>query len=96
MINLTLGDYRICTLENGTIALCERHIISKRSSPNLGKTVERVIVGHHFSLKSALSAYTAREMASDDYCAGTVEQLEAVLDNLASRIEKALKEANHD
>lgn len=50
MINLTLGDYRICTLENGTVALCERHIISKRSSPNLGKTVERVI-GHHFSLK---------------------------------------------
>ena len=43
MINLTLGDYRICTLENGTVALCERHIISKRSSPNLGKTVERVI-----------------------------------------------------
>ena len=41
MINLTLGDYRICTLENGTIALCERHIIPKRSSPNLGKTVER-------------------------------------------------------
>ena len=94
MINLTLGDYRICTLENGTIALCERHIISKRSSPNLGKTVERV--GHHSSLKSALTAYTAREMASDDYCAETVEQLEAVLNNLASRIEKALKEANHD
>lgn len=95
MINLTLGDYRICTLENGTIALCERHIISKRSSPNLDKTVERVI-GHHSSLKSALSAYTAREMASDDYCAETVEQLEAVLDNLASRIEKALEGINHD
>lgn len=95
MINLTLGDYRICTLENGTIALCERHIISKRSSPNLGKTVEWVI-GHHSSLKSALSAYTAREMASDDYCAETVEQLEAVLDNLASRIEKALEGINHD
>lgn len=95
MINLTLGDYRICTLENGTIALCERHIISKRSSPNLGKMVERVI-GHHSSLKSALTAYTAREMASDDYCAGTVEQLEAVLDNLASRIEKALEGINHD
>ena len=94
MINLTLGDYRICTLENGTVALCERHIISKRSSPNLGKTVERVI--GHFSLKSALSAYTAREMASDDYCAETVEQLEAALNNLASRIEKALKEANYD
>lgn len=42
MINLTLGDYRICTIENGTVALCERHIISKRSSPNLGKMVERV------------------------------------------------------
>ena len=95
MINLTLGDYRICTLENGTVALCERHIISKRSSPNLGKTVERVI-GHHFSLKSALSAYTAREIASDDYCAETVEQLEAVLNNLASRIEKALEGINHD
>ena len=95
MINLTLGDYRICTLENGTVALCERHIISKRSSPNLGKTVERVI-GYHSSLKSALSAYTAMGMASDDYCAETVEQLEAVLDNLASRIEKALKEANYD
>ena len=95
MINLTLGDYRICTLENGTIALCERHIISKCSSPNLGKTVERVI-GCHSSLKSALSAYTAREMVSDDYCAETVEQLEAVLDNLASRIEKALEGINHD
>lgn len=95
MINLILGDYRICTLENGTVALCERHIISKRSSPNLGKKVERVI-GHHSSLKSALSAYMAREMASDDYCAETVEQLEAVLDNIASRIEKALKEANYD
>ena len=95
MINLILGDYRICTLENGTVALCERHIISKRSSPNLGKTVERVI-GHHSSLKSALTAYTAREMAADDYCAETVEQLEAVLNNLASRIEKALKEANYD
>lgn len=95
MINLTLGDYRICTLENGTVALCERHIISKRSSPNLGKMVERVIE-HHSSLKSALSAYTAREMASDDYCAETVEQLEAVLDNLASRIEKALEGINHD
>lgn len=94
MINLTLGGYRICTLENGTVALCERHIISKRSSPNLGKTVERVI-GRHSSLKSALSAYTTREMASDDYCAETVEQLEAVLDNLASRIEKALKEENN-
>ena len=95
MINLTLGDYRICTLENGTIALCERHIISKRSSPKLGKPGERVI-GHHSSLKSALSAYTAREMASDDYCAETAEQLEAVLDNLASRIEKALEGINHD
>lgn len=42
MINLTLGDYRICTLKNGTVALYERHIISKRSSPNLGKTVERI------------------------------------------------------
>lgn len=42
MINLTSGDYRICTLKNGTVALYERHIISKRSSPNLGKTVERI------------------------------------------------------
>lgn len=95
MINLILGDYRICTLENGTVALCERHIISKRSSPNLGKTVER-ITGYYSSLKAALSAYTAREMASDDYCAETAEQLEAVLDNLASRIEKALEGINHD
>lgn len=95
MINLTLGDYRICTLKNGTVALYERHIISKRSSPNLGNTVER-ITGYYSSLKAALSAYTAREMASDDYCAETAEQLEAVLDNLASRIEKALKEANHE
>lgn len=89
MINLILGDYRICTLENDKIALCERHIISKRSSPNLGKTVERVL-GYYPSIKSALSAYTAKEMASDDYCAETVGQLEAVLDNIASRIEKAL------
>lgn len=95
MINLTLGDYRICTLENGTVALCKRHIILKRSSPNLGKTVER-INRHYPSLKSALSDYTAREMASDDYCAETVEQLEAVLDNIASRIEKALEGINHD
>lgn len=95
MVNITLGEYRICTVEKGKVAMYKRHIITKRSSPNLGKTVERVI-GHHFSLKSALTAYTAREMASDDYCAETVEQLEAVLDNLASRIEKALKEANHD
>jgi len=35
-------------------------------------------------------------MASDDYCAETAEQLEAVLDNLASRIEKALEGINHD
>lgn len=95
MVNITLGEYRICTVEKGKVAMYKRHIITKRSSPNLGKTVERVI-GHHFSLKSALTAYTAREMASDDYCAETVEQLEAVLDNLASRIEKALKEANYD
>lgn len=95
MINLTLGDYRICTLENGTVALCKRHIISKRSSPILGVIVERV-VGHHPSLKSALSSYMAKEMASDDYCAETVEQLEAVLDNIASRIEKALEGINHD
>ena len=95
MVNITLGEYRICTVEKGKVAMYKRHIITKRSSPNLGKTVERVI-GHHFSLKSALSAYTAREMASDDYCAETVEQLEAVLNNLASRIEKALKEANYD
>lgn len=95
MVNITLGEYRICTVEKGKVAMYKRHIITKRSSPNLGKTVERVI-GHHFSLKSALTAYTAREMASDDYCAETVEQLEAVLDNLASRIEKALKEENHD
>ena len=95
MINLTLGDYRICTIENGTVALCERHIISKRSSPNLGKTVE-MVVGYHSSLKSALSSYMAKEMASDDYCAETVEQLEAVLDNIASRIKKALEGINHD
>ena len=95
MINLTLGDYRICTLENGTVVKAKRHIISKRSSPILGVIVERV-VGHHPSLKSALSSYMAKEMASDDYCAETVEQLEAVLDNIASRIEKALKEANYD
>ena len=95
MVNITLGEYRICTVEKGKVAMYKRHIISKRSSPNLGKTVEMVI-GYHSSLKSALSAYTAREMASDDYCAETVEQLEAVLDNLASRIEKALKEANYD
>ena len=92
MINLTLGDYRICTIENGTVALCERHIISKRSSPNLGK----MVVGYYSSLKSALSSYMAKEMASDDYCAETVEQLEAVLDNIASRIEKALEGINHD
>ena len=92
MINLTLGDYRICTLENGTVTLCERHIISKRSSPNLGK----MVVGYYSSLKSALSSYMAKEMASDDYCAETVEQLEAVLDNIASRIEKALEGINHD
>ena len=60
MINLTLGDYRICTLKNGTVALYERHIISKRSSPNLGNTVER-ITGYYSSLKAALSAYTARK-----------------------------------
>lgn len=95
MVNITLGEYRICTVEKGKVAMYKRHIITKRSSPNLGKTVERVI-GHHFSLKSALTAYTAREMASDDYCVETVEQLEVVLDNLASRIEKALKEANYD
>ncbi len=95
MVNITLGEYRICTVEKGKVAMYKRHIITKRSSPNLGKTVERVI-GHHFSLKSALTAYTAREMASDDYCAETVEQLEAVLDNLASRIEKALEGINHD
>lgn len=92
MINLTLGDYRICTLENGTVTLCERHIISKRSSPNLGK----MVVGYYSSLKSALSSYMAKEMASDDYCAETVEQLEAVLDNIASRIKKALEGINHD
>ena len=51
MINLTLGDYRICTLKNGTVALYERHIISKRSSPNLGNTVER-ITGYYSSLKA--------------------------------------------
>lgn len=95
MVNITLGEYRICTVEKGKVAMYKRHIITKRSSPNLGKTVERVI-GHHFSLKSALTAYTAREMASDDYCAETVEQLEAVLDNIASRIEKALEGINHD
>ena len=43
MINLTLGDYRICTLENGTVALCKRRIISKRPSPILGMIVERVV-----------------------------------------------------
>lgn len=95
MVNITLGEYRICTVEKGKVAMYKRHIITKRSSPNLGKTVERVI-GHHSSLKSALTAYTAREMASDDYCAETVEQLEAVLDNIASRIEKALEGINHD
>ena len=90
MVNITLGEYRICTVEKGKVAMYKRHIITKRSSPNLGKTVERVI-GHHFSLKSALTAYTAREMASDDYCAETVEQLEAVLDHVACRIEKAIE-----
>lgn len=90
MINLTLGDYRICTLENGTIALCERHIISKRSSPNLGTIVES-IDGYHSSLKSALLAYTEKEIASKDYCAKTVEQLEDVLDHVACRIEKAIE-----
>ena len=95
MINLTLGDYRICTIENGTVAICKRHIISKRSSPNLGKMVERVL-GYYSSLKSALSSYMAKEMASDDYCAETVEQLEAVLDNIASRIEKALGGMDND
>lgn len=95
MINLILGDYRICTLENGTVALCERHIISKRSSQNFG-TITESIDGYHSSLKSALLAYTKKKIASDDYCAETVEQLEAVLDNLASRIEKALEGINHD
>lgn len=90
MINLTLGDYRICTLENGTIALCERHIISKRSSPNFG-TIMESIDGYHSSLKSALLAYTEKEIASKDYCAKTVEQLEAVLDHVACRIEKAIE-----
>ena len=95
MVNITLGEYRICTVEKGKVAMYKRHIITKRSSPNLG-TIMESIDGYHSSLKSALSAYTAREMASDDYCAETVDQLEAVLDNLASRIEKALKEANYD
>lgn len=95
MVNITLGEYRICTVEKGKVAMYKRHIITKRSSPNLG-TIMESIDGYHSSLKSALLAYTAREMASDDYCAETVDQLEAVLDNLASRIEKALKEANYD
>ena len=57
MINLTLGDYRICTLKNGTVALYERHIISKRSSPNLGKTVERITGYYSQKLLSSWRLY---------------------------------------
>lgn len=95
MINLTLGDYRIYTLDENNIVLAKCSVVTKPTSKNYGKSTQRVL-GYYSSLKSALTAYTAREMASDDYCAETVEQLEAVLDNIASRIEKALKEANHD
>lgn len=90
MVNITLGEYRICTVEKGKVAMYKRHIITKRSSPNLGTIVES-IDGYHSSLKSALLSYTEKEIASKDYCAKTVEQLEAVLDHVAFRIEKALK-----
>jgi len=95
MINLTLGDYRIYTLDENNIVLAKCSVVTKPTSKNYGKLTQRV-VGYHSSLKSALSSYMAKEMASDDYCAETVEQLEAVLDNIASRIEKALEGINHD
>lgn len=95
MINLTLGDYRIYTLDENNIVLAKRSVVTKPTSKNYGKSTQRVL-GYHSSLKSALSAYTAKEMASPDYCAETVDQLEAVLDNVACRIEKALGGIKND
>lgn len=94
MINLTLGDYRIYTLDENNIVLAKCSFVTKPTSKNYGKSTQRVL-GYYSSMKSALSDYMAKEMASPDYCAETVEQLEAVLDNIASRIEKALEEIKY-
>lgn len=53
MINLTLGDYRIYTLDENNIVLAKCSFVTKPTSKNYGKSTQRVL-GYYSSMKSAL------------------------------------------